>query len=91
MQTRPPPGKAGSGPPTQLRCAKKPASRLTWGQRDAGYFAADDADDALGRTPGLIDMLSGWNGNGGGPDRNVALIVTRPACLVSPTGRARDP
>ena len=21
MQTRPPPGKAGSGPPTQLRCA----------------------------------------------------------------------
>ena len=36
MQTRPPPGKAGSGPPTQLRCARKPASRLTWGQRDAG-------------------------------------------------------
>ena len=36
MQTRPPPGKAGSGPPTQLRCARKPASRLTCGQRDAG-------------------------------------------------------
>ena len=36
MQTRPPTGKAGSGPPTQLRCARKPASRLTCGQRDAG-------------------------------------------------------
>ena len=36
MPTRPPPGKAGSGPPTQLRCARKPASRLTCGQRDAG-------------------------------------------------------
>ena len=39
MQTRPPPGKAGSGPPTQLRCARKPASRLTCGQRDAGEQA----------------------------------------------------
>ena len=36
MQTRPAPGKAGSGPPTQLSCARKPASRLTCGQRDAG-------------------------------------------------------
>jgi hypothetical protein len=45
------------------------------------YAVDDDAPAARGRALGLIDLLSGWQGNDGRgqvTDRNVALIIPKP-------------